>query len=156
MTYTLSRRAQLTVTRLAGNIGGQVEGLAAWDDPAEEQVEWLRRAVLEHKVVFLRGQQLDRLSLARLAEQLGPITSTAPMLISVPDQERSEDPVRNEAAAADRWHEDASFIERPPALTLLHAVVVPPVGGDTIWANTVTAYESMPPPLRKLANGLRL
>ena len=49
-----------------------------------------------------------------------------------------------------------TFVDRPPAFTLLHAVVIPPVGGDTIWANTVTAYESLPAELRDLADRLRI
>ena len=49
-----------------------------------------------------------------------------------------------------------TFVDRPPAFILLHAVVIPPVGGDTVWANTVTAYESLPGQLRDLADRLRI
>jgi hypothetical protein len=47
-------------------------------------------------------------------------------------------------------------VDRPPAFTLLHGVVIPPVGGDTLWANTVTAYQSLPAELRDLADRLRI
>ncbi len=47
---------------------------------------------------------------------------------------------------ANYWHTDVTFVDRPPAFTLLHAVVIPPVGGDTQWANTV-----IPPSLRPSA-----
>ena len=40
---------------------------------------------------------------------------------------------------ANYWHTDVTFVDRPPAFTLLHAVVIPPVGGDTLWASTVSA-----------------
>jgi alpha-ketoglutarate-dependent sulfate ester dioxygenase len=49
-----------------------------------------------------------------------------------------------------------TFFDRPPAFTLLHAVVIPLVGGDTLWANTVSAYQSLPPELRELADRLRV
>jgi len=39
----------------------------------------------------------------------------------------------------ENWHTDVTFVDRPPAFTLLHAVVIPPVGGDTLWASTVSA-----------------
>ena len=57
---------------------------------------------------------------------------------------------------ANHWHTDVTFVDRPPAFTLLHAVVIPPAGGDTIWANTVTAYQSLPAELRELADRLRI
>ena len=57
---------------------------------------------------------------------------------------------------ANHWHTDLTFIERPPAFCLLHAKVIPPVGGDTIWANCVTAYASLPSGLRALADKLRI
>ena len=57
---------------------------------------------------------------------------------------------------ANHWHTDVTFVDRPPAFTLLHAVVIPPVGGDTIWANTVTAYQTLPAELRDLADRLRI
>lgn len=49
-----------------------------------------------------------------------------------------------------------TFVDRPPAFTLLRAIVIPPVGGDTIWANTVTAYQGLPGELRDLADRLRI
>ena len=49
-----------------------------------------------------------------------------------------------------------TFVDRPPAFTLLHAVVIPPVGGDTIWANTVTAYRACRPTCATLADRLRI
>ena len=54
------------------------------------------------------------------------------------------------------WHTDVTFVDQPPAFTLLHAKVIPPVGGDTLWANTVTAYASLPAELRDLADKLRV
>jgi alpha-ketoglutarate-dependent taurine dioxygenase len=60
------------------------------------------------------------------------------------------------SATANHWHTDVTFVDRPPAFTLLHGVVIPPVGGDTIWANTATAYQSLPDELRDLAGRLRI
>ncbi len=46
--------------------------------------------------------------------------------------------------AADAWHSDWSFFETPPAGTLLHAQIIPPVGGDTVFADCTAAYEALP------------
>jgi taurine dioxygenase len=52
------------------------------------------------------------------------------------------------------WHSDITFVADCPAFTLLRAVEIPPQGGETLWSNTVAAYESLPPVLRELADRL--
>jgi alpha-ketoglutarate-dependent sulfate ester dioxygenase len=52
------------------------------------------------------------------------------------------------------WHTDVTFIEAFPLFSVLRGVVIPPVGGDTVWANTVAAYETLPPAVRGLADQL--
>jgi taurine dioxygenase len=58
-------------------------------------------------------------------------------------------------ASANHWHTDVTFVERPPQFSILRAVILPPLGGDTLWANTVAGYEDIRPDLRTLAEGLR-
>src|SRR5262249_56213823 len=55
---------------------------------------------------------------------------------------------------ARQWHTDVTFVDRPPLGSILRAVVLPPVGGDTLWANTAAAYERLPPALKTLAESL--
>jgi alpha-ketoglutarate-dependent taurine dioxygenase len=107
-------------------------------------------------VVFLRDQSLDYASQVAFAERLGPLTLGHPTLASPQDQPFLEEIDSHKGGRANHWHTDVTFVDRPPAFTLLHAVVIPPVGGDTIWANTVTAYESLPAELRDLADRLRI
>jgi taurine dioxygenase len=57
--------------------------------------------------------------------------------------------------AANHWHTDVTFVDRPPMFSILRAMVLPEVGGDTLWANTVAAYGDLPNDLRQLADGLR-
>jgi alpha-ketoglutarate-dependent taurine dioxygenase len=78
------------------------------------------------------------------AERLGPLTLGHPTLASPPDQPQLEEIDSAKGTRANHWHTDVTFVDRPPAFTLLHGVVIPAVGGDTIWANTVTAYQSLP------------
>src|ERR1700691_3236208 len=139
MTDTIATSAKLGVRRLAGNIVAQI-----------------RQALLDHKVVFLRGQSLDYARQVAFAERLGPLTLGHPTVESPPDQPFLEEIDSRKGVRANSWHTDVTFVDRPPAFTLLHAVVIPPVGGDTLWANTVTAYESLPEELRDLADRLRI
>jgi taurine dioxygenase len=90
------------------------------------------------------------------AKRLGPLTLGHPTLASPPDQPFLEEIDSRQGSRANHWHTDVTFVDRPPAFTFLHAVVIPPVGGDTIWANTVSAYQSPPQELRELADRLRI
>jgi taurine dioxygenase len=155
MTETIST-TRIGVTRLAGNIGAEISGIDTGDVLSDDAVALVRQALLDHKVVFLRDQSLDYPRQVAFAERLGPLTLGHPTLASPPGQPLLEEIDSHKGVRANNWHTDVTFLERPPAFTLLHAVVIPPVGGDTIWANTVTAYESLPAQLRDLADRLRI
>ena len=107
-------------------------------------------------MVFLRDQSLNYRRQVAFADRLGPLTLGHPTLASPPGQPLLEEIDELEAGKANYWHTDVTFVDRPPAFTLLHAVVIPPTGGDTLWANTVSAYQSLPPELRDLADRLRI
>jgi alpha-ketoglutarate-dependent taurine dioxygenase len=156
VTETISTRARVRVTRLAGNIGAEIAGVDTGGVLGDEVAAEVRQALLAHKVVFLRGQHLNYARQVAFAERLGPLTLGHPTLASPPDQPFLEEIDSRKGGRANHWHTDVTFVDRPPAFTLLHAVVIPPVGGDTIWANTVTAYESLPAQLRDLADRLRI
>jgi alpha-ketoglutarate-dependent taurine dioxygenase len=156
VTETLTTSTTVDVRRLAGNIGAELDGVDAGDALSDETVAWVRQALLRYKVVFLRDQHLDYARQVAFAERLGALTLGHPTLASPPDQPFLEEIDSRKGGRTNYWHTDVTFVDRPPAFTLLHAVVIPPVGGDTIWANTVTAYDSLPPELRELADRLRI
>ena len=60
----------------------------------------------------------------------------------------------NKGMAANAWHTDVTFVDRVPAFSILRAVTIPPYGGNTVWANTVAAYDELPAPLKALVDGL--
>jgi alpha-ketoglutarate-dependent sulfate ester dioxygenase len=156
MTETLVPPSNITITRLAGNIGAQVSGVDTGGPLAEEAVAAVRQALLDHKVVFLRDQHLDYPSQVAFAQRLGDLTLGHPTIAPPADKPFLEEIDSAKGTRANQWHTDVTFVDRPPAFTLLHGMIIPPVGGDTIWANTVTAYASMPVELRDLADRLRI
>ena len=156
MTDTILSPTRISVTRLAGNIGAQISGVDTGDALSDEHVATIRQALLDHKVVFLRDQSLDYARQVAFAERLGPLTLGHPTLASPHDQPYLEEIDSRHGVRANHWHTDVTFVDRPPAFTLLHAVVIPRVGGDTIWANAATAYQSLPADLRELADRLRI
>jgi taurine dioxygenase len=140
----------------ASRIGAELTGVDAGDELGDETIAEIRNALLVHRVVFLRRQHLDYARQVAFARRFGPLTLGHPTLSSPPDQPFLEEIDSAKGAPANQWHTDVTFVDQPPAFTFLHGVVIPPVGGDTIWANTVAAYESLPDELRDLADRLRI
>ncbi|HVX19937.1 MAG TPA: TauD/TfdA family dioxygenase [Acidimicrobiales bacterium] len=144
------------VEPLTGRIGAVLTGvdLATADD---DVATYVRRALSAHRVVFVRDQHhLDAAGQIAFARRLGPLTLAHPTLPALPGEALELFDLDSVAgAAANHWHTDVTFVERPPIFSVLRAVVIPPVGGDTQWANTVAAYRDLPDDLRELAGRLR-
>jgi taurine dioxygenase len=142
------------VRRLTVRIGAEVTGVSLREATDTDSAE-VRAALLAHRVVFLRRQDLSAREQIDFARRLGPLTQGHPTLPVVDGEELILDLDSLAGGAANHWHTDVTFVERPPMFSILRAMVLPEVGGDTLWANTVAAYEDLPPDLRQLADGLR-
>ncbi len=106
--------------------------------------------------MFFRDQHLDYDRQVALAQRFGPLTLGHPTLPSPDGQPHLEEIDSATGAPANQWHTDVTFCDRPPAFTFLRGVIMPEVGGDTVWANTVAAYERLPKELQDLADTLRI
>jgi alpha-ketoglutarate-dependent taurine dioxygenase len=144
--------SDLRVVKLGENIGARIDGVRLGDLDAET-ASAINEALTAHKVVFFRGQHhLDDDSHYAFAESLGVPTTPHPTLKS--EESRV---LRLEAiggGGANQWHTDVTFVDRPPKASILRAVELPPYGGTTTWASTVSAYQQLPAPLQQLADGL--
>ena len=107
----------------------------------------IEAALMEHKVLFLRDQDLTDAQHAAFARRFGdledhPLAASAdgePGIIHIWKDENSP-PERYENS----WHNDATWRECPPMGAVLRCVACPPVGGDTMWANMELAFERLP------------
>jgi taurine dioxygenase len=146
----------IDVLKIAGHIGAQVIGIQAGPTLPEDQITVVRNALLEHKVIFLRGQHhLDDAAQAGFAQRFGELTTAHPTVPGIESDERIlELDAQRGGGKANAWHTDVTFVDHPPAITMLRAVTLPPYGGDTSWANTAAAYATLSPELRALADSL--
>ena len=117
-------------------------------------------ALLQHKVLFLRDQTLDKLSRQdhmAFARRLGEL-ETHPMVPSHPEAPGLVQIYKNPDSPIDRyensWHTDGTFREKPALGCVLRCIECPPVGGDTIWANMNLAYEKLPEGVKQQIEGL--
>ncbi|MBD2101641.1 TauD/TfdA family dioxygenase [Leptolyngbya sp. FACHB-261] len=140
---------------VAGRIGAEIVEVDLSTALPSEVIGEIRKALVHHKVIFFRGQQLDAEGQVRFARRFGEITTAHPTVPSLPEHPviLDLDYGRN-VSRANHWHTDVTFVDRPPLGSILRAVVIPPIGGDTVWANSATAYEDLPSHLRSLADQL--
>ena len=155
-TYPNARDASspLDIVPLTGRIGAEIRGVALSGDLDAATVQAIEAAVVRHKVVFFRGQKhLDDAEHEAFTALLGdpvahptvPVAEGSKYLLELDSRE---------GYAASSWHTDVTFVDAYRKGSILRALTIPEAGGDTVWANGETAYDSLPEPLRQLANTL--
>jgi alkyl sulfatase len=144
--------AAIGVNKVTANIGAEITGVKIGPDLPAPVVSQIRDALLEHKVLFFRGQHhLDDAGQAGFAALFGELGSGRRKKPGPPRYVKNVD---NSSTRATVWHTDATLTLRPTAISMLRPMVLPPYGGDTAWANTATAYQRMGPELQELADQL--
>ena len=152
MTSTLDR-TDVTVEQLGGRLGARGDGVRLGGDLDDDAVATIRAALLRHKVVFFRDQHhLEDDQHIAFAERFGPLTTAHPTVNT--GSSRVLRVTANKGMAANAWHTDVTFVDRVPAISVLRGVVIPPYGGNTVWANTVAAYDALPAPLTAMVDEL--
>jgi taurine dioxygenase len=137
-------------------IGAEIRGLDLAGDLDDACIRALREAWLEHVVLFFRDQHLSaeqHVSLAcRFGEPHLPAVTTRhggpPELVVLNQTSPRGD-------GADRWHSDEAYLPEPPMGTILKAVELPEVGGDTLFANMAVAYDLLPSSLKAEIEGMQ-
>jgi taurine dioxygenase len=152
-TFRTAKGSSLLIRPVAGRIGAEVIGVNLSGELDPQIVDDLRYALYRFKVLFLSGQEhLDDSSQEAFGKLFGNLVSH-PTVPSVQGTEHVLD-VDGAQARASSWHTDVTFVDAYPQISILRAIVVPEFGGDTIWANTAAAYQSLAPSLKELACSL--
>jgi alpha-ketoglutarate-dependent taurine dioxygenase len=138
----VAQSTELRTRRLTGRIGAEISGvnLARLDD---SDVAAIRQELLAHRVVFFRDQTIGAAEQIAFASRLGPLTLGHPTLPQLTEERELFDLDSIAGASANHWHTDVTFVERPPIFSVLRALIIPEVGGDTLWANTVAGYQDL-------------
>ena len=146
--------AEVEAVRLTGNIGAEIRGIRLSGELGDDTVAAIRRALLKHKVIFFRDQHdLTAVQQETFAERLGEIAHY-PNVSGMDGTRALLDLHADEGYLSTIWHTDMTFMARFPQASVLRAVTIPSVGGDTMWANTAAAYRDLPAPLKALADTL--
>jgi taurine dioxygenase len=146
----------IDVQPIAGTIGAEVIGVDASRPLAAEVIGEIRRAFLEHLVIFLPGQKLSPQQLLAFASRFGE-PMEYPQLRGLPECPLVTPVVKLEHERHNFggvWHTDTSYLEQPPMASMLYALELPRYGGDTLFASQYAAYEALSDGLRQALDGL--
>ena len=147
----------LDVRPIAGALGAEIHGVDLASELDSEAVAAIRRAFLDHLVIFFRDQDLPPDRFLAFARRLGtpveyPLVKGIdgyPEIIRVAKLEHET------VNFGGIWHSDTTYLETPPMGTMLVAREVPPVGGDTLFANMYLAYEALSDGMKRLLDDLK-
>ena len=146
----------LAVRRIAGALGAEISGVDLSKDLSDGTVADIRRAWLEHLVIFFREQDLPPARFLAFARRFGePIEY--PFVKGLDDFPEIIPVLKlpNETINfGGIWHSDTTYLDVPPMASMLVAREVPEAGGDTEFANMYLAYESLSAGMRRLLDGL--
>jgi len=151
-------KSSLNVEPLTGVLGARLSGIDLKTDVDKELLASLRAAICEFEVVIIPDQSLTPEQQVEFSHLLGPYSPVPfvkpldehPEVIKVV-KENTEPEAFNFGGV---WHSDFSFLPIPPAFTILHAIDVPSIGGDTVWASNTAAYSQLDDKTQTLLNGM--
>ncbi|TDX16867.1 taurine dioxygenase [Buttiauxella sp. BIGb0552] len=145
----------LTIRRVAGNIGAEIVDFKIIPDIDENIFSQIEAALVKYKVLFFRKQtQLNDESHQAFGARFGKVVAH-PTVPAPTGTKLFELDASKGGGRADSWHTDVTFVEAFPKISILRGVKIPEYGGDTVWANTATAYENLPEELKRFAESLR-
>jgi taurine dioxygenase len=142
----------IEVRPIAGALGAEVHGIDASRPLAPPVIAEIRKAWLEHLVIFMRGQSLTPAALVELARAFGE-PMEYPQLKGLPECPFVTPVVKlphERVNFGGVWHSDTTYLEQPPMASLLYAVETPPYGGDTLFANQYLAHETLSDGLKEV------
>lgn len=151
------RNATLDIHPMAGALGAEIGGVDLSEDLSDATVADIRRALLDHCVIFFRDQDLSVERHKAFVRRFGEIfvhpnfkgTQADPEVVNV---------VRNPGDArivGEKWHHDTTMTAEPPMGAVFYAIEVPPYGGDTMFANQYLAYDVLSDGMKRMLDGVR-
>lgn len=148
---------RIEVRPIAGALGAEIYGVDLSQALDDQTFDEIHRAFLDHLVIFFRDQDLTPEQQIAFSQRFGPLhhndfigeLSDHPEIVVV-----SRDPTDKYVFGND-WHADVTYTKVPSLGSVLYAHDVPEFGGDTLFSNLYTAYETLSDTMKEMLSGLR-
>ena len=147
---------RIRVQPLSPALGAEISGVDLGEPLIDDTVAEIRRAFLDHLAIFFHHQSLTPEQYLRFARTLGE-PSEYPFVAGLDGYPEITEVIKKEDERVNFggiWHSDTTYLECPPMGTMLYARVLPALGGDTLFANMVMAYENLSAGMQRLLIGL--
>ncbi|KRO55103.1 MAG: taurine dioxygenase, partial [Pelagibacteraceae bacterium BACL5 MAG-121015-bin10] len=140
----------MEVKLLSGALGAEIKGINL-TDVSDENFKKINDLLLEHKVIFFRDQPITQVQQIALAEKFGPLETHAYVkgLEKHPEIVRIIKGKEEKNQWGENWHSDVSYNLTPTKVVVLKSLKIPPVGGDTCFANLELAWETLDPKIKE-------
>ena len=147
----------MKVRRLAGALGAEIEAVDLAARLSPDAVAEIRRALLEHQVIFFHDQPLTPAQFMAFARHMGrpieyPFVKGIEGFPEIIEVKKLEHERQNFGGI---WHSDTAYLAEPPMGSMLLAREVPPYGGDTEFASQYAAYEALSEGMRRILDDLK-
>jgi len=147
----------LEITPISGALGAEIRGVNLAEDLGDAIIHEIRQALLDYLVIFFRDQELTPEQHIRFAKKFGTLDEHD-FVRGLPEHPEILRLVREADEKGHNfggsWHSDVTYQEAPSLGSVLYALDVPPVGGDTLFANQYLAYETLSAGMKDLLDGL--
>jgi taurine dioxygenase len=147
----------MKIRKIAGALGAELADVNLAAGVSSTQAQAIRQALLDHQVIFLRGQDLSPAQFLAFAQSMGepieyPFVKGLPGFPHIIEVKKLEHEKVNFGGI---WHSDTTYLDIPPMGSMLLAREVPPYGGDTLFANQYMAYEALSATMKGMLAGLK-
>jgi taurine dioxygenase len=154
--------SDLTIRRLAYPMGAEISGLDLSRGISESDVDAIKAALAEHLLVRLKDQSLSRDDLVGLAWRFGTVDDNSTVkhrdpankYVTMVSSKPFAGKPRGNSKSGAWWHSDRSYRINPTSFSMLYAVEMPDIGGNTMFSNQYLSYEALSPALRSIADSL--
>ena len=141
----------MEIKLLSGALGAEIKGINL-KDTSEDNFKKINDLLLEHKVIFFRDQLINAEEHIALAEKFGPLETHAYVkgLEKYPEIVRIIKAEDEQNQWGENWHSDVSYNAKPTKAVILKSIKIPPVGGDTVFANMELAWDTLDNNIKKI------
>lgn len=140
---------------LSPNIGAELHGIDLREEQSDAAIAEVRQALLDYKVVFFRDQHITRAQHIAFARRFGDLEIHP----ATPADQEDPEVLRiahgpNSRGTENNWHSDVTWRAEPSLGSILRAIEVPEIGGDTLFADMYAAYDNLDPAFKSFVEGL--
>jgi len=147
----------ITAKPFSPNLGAEIYGVDLSTDLSDSQFAEVHQAFLDYQVIFFKGQtEISPEMQVKFGKRFGELHAhpAAPTMKGHPEVFEIHATKDSKIANGEFWHSDVSCDERPPLGTMLQLHILPACGGDTMFSNMYSAYDTLSGPLKMMLNGL--